>query len=220
MATSDLNVFLAALNHRRSASAKSVAAQFFAPPSAPSRRPPGSVWAHSPTLRTLSKIVMKRRHLSLQTSHRSSLLLLHLIVNHFGHSIVRLFWEREIPVESVMNHFKLKCHGPERVSWHFPTGHSPLQQRYWQWNPLCWGASDSLLPPTVSPPSPFEKCLYAHSPQGLVMVGLLDNLLNPLKLLLAVTNNFPKWQNAMTKICRGSGENNERWTGYSQPGER
>jgi hypothetical protein len=99
-------------------------------------------------------------------------------------------------VESVMNHFKSKCHGPERVSWHFPTGHSPLQQRYWQWNPLCWGASDSLLPPTVSPTSPFENRLYAHSPQGLVMVGLIDNFMNPLKLLLAVTNNFPDlpWQ--------------------------
>jgi hypothetical protein len=45
--------------------------------------------------------------------------------------------------------------------------------------------------------SPFENRLYAHSRQGLgmvglVMLGLLDNFLNPLKLLLAVTNNFPE----------------------------
>jgi hypothetical protein len=35
-----------------------------------------------------------------------------------------------------------------------------------------------------------------HSCQGLVMVDLLDNFLNPLKLFLAVTNDFPKspWQ--------------------------
>jgi cellulose synthase/poly-beta-1,6-N-acetylglucosamine synthase-like glycosyltransferase len=38
----------------------------------------------------------------------------------------------------------------------------------------------------------FENCLYGHSHQGLVMVGLLDNFLNPLKLFLAVTKDFPK----------------------------
>jgi hypothetical protein len=92
--------------------------------------------------------------------------------------------------------FKLKCHGPERVSWHSPTGHSPLQRWYRWWKPLRSGISDSLPRPTVSPPSPFENCLYVHSHQGLVMLDLLDNFLNPLKLFLAMTNDFPKspWQ--------------------------
>jgi hypothetical protein len=58
--------------------------------------------------------------------------------------------------------------------------------------PLHSGISDSSPPPTVSPPSPFENCLYVHSHQGLVLVDLLDNFLNPLKLFLAVTNDFPK----------------------------
>ncbi len=88
--------------------------------------------------------------------------------------------------------FKSKCHGHERVSWHSPTGHSPLWWWYRRWKPLRSGISDSPLPPTVSPPSPFENCLYVHSCQGLVMVDLLDNFLNPLKLFLAVTNDFPK----------------------------
>jgi hypothetical protein len=44
----------------------------------------------------------------------------------------------------------------------------------------------------VSPPSLLENCLYVHSHQGLVMVDLLDNFLNPLKLFLAVTNDFQK----------------------------
>jgi hypothetical protein len=58
--------------------------------------------------------------------------------------------------------------------------------------PLRSGISDSLPPLAVLPPSPFENCLYVHSHQGLVMVDLLDNFLNPLKLFLAVTNDFPK----------------------------
>jgi hypothetical protein len=43
---------------------------------------------------------------------------------------------------------------------------------------------------TVSPTSPFDKCLYLCSHQGLVMVGLLHNFLNPLKLFLAVASDF------------------------------
>jgi hypothetical protein len=39
---------------------------------------------------------------------------------------------------------------------------------------------------------PFENRLYAHSLQGLVMEDLLKNFLNPLKLLLAMTNDFPE----------------------------
>jgi hypothetical protein len=54
------------------------------------------------------------------------------------------------------------------------------------------GTSDSPPLPTVSPPSPIENRLYAPSHQGLVMVDLPNNFLNPLKLFLAVTNNFPK----------------------------
>jgi hypothetical protein len=72
------------------------------------------------------------------------------------------------------------------------TGHSPLRRWYRRWKPLSSGISDSLPPPKVSPPLPFENCLYVHSRQGLVMVDLLDNFLNPLKLFLAVMNEFPK----------------------------
>jgi hypothetical protein len=50
------------------------------------------------------------------------------------------------------------------------------------------------LPPLllILPFSQFENRLYVHSRQGLVMVDLLDNFLNPLQLFLAVTNDFPE----------------------------
>jgi hypothetical protein len=54
------------------------------------------------------------------------------------------------------------------------------------------GTSDLPLPLTVSPPSPIENRLYVPPQQGLVMVDLPDNFLNPLKLFLAMTNDFPK----------------------------
>ncbi len=38
----------------------------------------------------------------------------------------------------------INSHGPEQVSWHSPSGHSPLQQQFWWWKPLCWGASEPL----------------------------------------------------------------------------
>jgi hypothetical protein len=38
-----------------------------------------------------------------------------------------------------------------------------------------------------------KKRLYLHSRQGLVMVDLLDNFLNPLKLFMALANDFTKW---------------------------
>jgi hypothetical protein len=38
-----------------------------------------------------------------------------------------------------------------------------------------------------------KKRLYLHSHQGLVMVDLLDNFLNPLKLFLALASDFTKW---------------------------
>ncbi len=58
----------------------------------------------------------------------------------------------------------------------------------------------------------FENRLYAHSRQGLVMVDLLDNFLNPLKLFFGRNERFPEI--AMTEICRGSGDNDERRIGY------
>jgi hypothetical protein len=39
----------------------------------------------------------------------------------------------------------------------------------------------------------FDKRLYLHSRQGLVMVDLLDNFLNPLKLFMALASDFMKW---------------------------
>ncbi len=39
----------------------------------------------------------------------------------------------------------------------------------------------------------FDKRLYLHSRQGLVMVDLLDNFLNPLKLFMALARVFTKW---------------------------
>jgi hypothetical protein len=39
----------------------------------------------------------------------------------------------------------------------------------------------------------FDKRLYLHSRQGLVMVDLLDNFLNPLKLFMALASDFTKW---------------------------
>jgi hypothetical protein len=38
----------------------------------------------------------------------------------------------------------------------------------------------------------FDKRLYLHSRQGLVMVDLLDNFLNPLKLFMALASDFKK----------------------------
>ncbi len=38
----------------------------------------------------------------------------------------------------------------------------------------------------------FDKRLYLHSRQGLVMVDLLDNFLNPLKLFMALASDFTK----------------------------
>jgi hypothetical protein len=87
--------------------------------------------------------------------------------------------------------FKSERHGSERVSWHWPTNHSPLRPWYWWWKPSHSGISDSPPPLTVSPPSPIENCLYVLSHQGL-SIDLPDNFLNPLKLFLAVTNDFPK----------------------------
>ncbi len=123
------------------------------------------------------------------------MLLLHLIVNHFGHSTGQLFWELQIIVESVMNRLSRNVMGLSKFP-DSPTGHSPLWQWYRWWKPLRSGTSDSPPPPMVLPPSLFENCLYVYSHQGLVMVDLLDNFLNPLKLFLAVTNDFPKspWQ--------------------------
>jgi hypothetical protein len=39
----------------------------------------------------------------------------------------------------------------------------------------------------------FDKRLYLHSRQGLVMVDFLDNFLNPLKLFMALASDFMKW---------------------------
>ncbi len=39
----------------------------------------------------------------------------------------------------------------------------------------------------------FDKRLKLHSRQGLVMVDLLDNFLNPLKLFTALASDFTKW---------------------------
>jgi hypothetical protein len=39
----------------------------------------------------------------------------------------------------------------------------------------------------------FDKRLYLHSRQGLFMVDLLDNFLNPLKLFMALASDFTKW---------------------------
>jgi hypothetical protein len=39
----------------------------------------------------------------------------------------------------------------------------------------------------------FDKRLYLHSRQGLVMVDLLDNFLNPLKLFMALASDSTKW---------------------------
>jgi hypothetical protein len=36
------------------------------------------------------------------------------------------------------------------------------------------------------------KCLYLHFCQGLVMVNLLDNFLNPFKLLMPLASDFTK----------------------------
>jgi hypothetical protein len=63
----------------------------------------------------------------------------------------------------------------------------------------------------VWPPSPIENRLYVHSHQGLVMIDLPDNFLNPLKLFFGRDKRFPEI--TMTTIWRGSGENDERRTG-------
>jgi hypothetical protein len=50
----------------------------------------------------------------------------------------------------------------------------------------------SLSADIISPTSPFDKRLYLHSRQGFIIVDLLDNFLNPLKLFWAVASNFTK----------------------------
>ncbi len=132
---------------------------------------------------------MKRRRLSLQTSS---------FPDSLSHS--KPFWSLNSPTflraadscGECHEPFKSERHGSENVSWHSPTGHSPLWPWYRRWKPLRLGTSASLLLPTVLPPSPFENRLCVHSHQGLVMIDLPDNFLNPLKLFLAVTNDFPK----------------------------
>jgi hypothetical protein len=70
-----------------------------------------------------------------------------------------------------------------------------VQMTYWL---LVW---DKCLFP---PPSPFDNRLYLHTHQGLVMVELLENFLNILKLFLAVASDFTKSQiHAMTANLQG-----------------
>jgi hypothetical protein len=45
---------------------------------------------------------------------------------------------------------------------------------------------------TVFLTSPVVKRLYVHSRQGLVMVALLNNFLDPLKVFIAVESDFTK----------------------------
>jgi hypothetical protein len=90
---------------------------FLQPPPAPSRRPPGWGWgppahsstpAHSQTVRMLSKMVMNRQRLSLQTTRTHYSLLLHLLLQKFGHKSGWLLWELEILLKSGVNQFS--CH--------------------------------------------------------------------------------------------------------------
>ncbi len=87
--------------------------------------------------------------------------------------------------------------GANRFGWHimglskFPDTLSPVIL------PAALSAMGALVvrflwSAAVSFPSPFDKRLSLHSHEGLVMVDLLNNFLNPLKLFLAKESNFTK----------------------------
>ncbi len=103
----------------------------------------------------------------------------------FTHLALPFSWEQR-------KWFWQTCHGPEWVSWHSLASHSPLRQPYRRWKPLWWDFSDSPPPPSFLLLSLQLKCLYLHSHQGLFMVDLLDNFLNPLKLFMALASDFTK----------------------------
>ncbi len=100
-----------------------------------------------------------------------------------------------------------KRHGPERVSWDSVASHSPLRWPYRQRKPLWWDFSDPPQPPSFLLLSLQKKHFYLHSRQGLVMVDLLDNFLNPLKLFMTLASNLMKWPWRRTG---GEGEKDKR----------
>jgi hypothetical protein len=75
----------------------------------------------------------------------------------------------------------------------------------------------SAVAAAVSPTSPFDEPLFLHSHQGIFMVDLLDNFLNPLKLsgLWWVIS-----RNHYDREWRGSGEKDKWQAGYGESGER
>ncbi len=137
---------------------------------------------------------MKRRHLSLQMPHMSWL----SPSSSHNKTFLTPIWPPSLraadPCEERHELFLSTWCWPERVFWHSPAGHSQFQRWYRRWKPLHWDFSDPPLP--VSPPSPSVNRLYLHSHQGLVMVNVLDNFLNLLKLFLVVASDFTKflWQ--------------------------
>ncbi len=206
MAASDLHAFQEALSlppERLGEVCHRAISLFLVPPSysISSRRPPEREWgrpalssslAASQTVRTMSQTVKEARPPLLRPPHTSwkapSSFSRKTACSTTWPTSLRaspFSWERR-------KRFWPTRHGPEQVSCHSLAGHSPLWWPYWRWKPLWWDFSDPPPPPSFLLLSLQLKCLCLHSRQGLVMVDLLDNFLNPLKLFMALASDFTK----------------------------
>ncbi len=158
------------------------------PHPSPSRRPPEREWsrparssspAASQTVRTLSKTVEESRpHCFGCLTHPESLLLHseeNCLFTHLA-DFFEIFTVLMTEVWTVL----------ADMTWDWPSFLTFSCQSFSSSTAISameafavrflWSAT------AVSSTSPLDKCIYLHSRQGLVMVDLLDNFLNPLKL--------------------------------------
>ncbi len=132
------------------------------------------------------------RHVFSRLAHPESLIL-HLQVKPFGHPLGQLLWELQVLIRvawtiladtawASASFLTLTCQS-------FSTLVAISMMEAFEVRFL-WSAA------AISSSLPLDKCLFLHSHQGLVMVDLLNNFLNPLKLFLAVASDFTKspWQ--------------------------
>ncbi len=142
------------------------------------RRPPEWEWrrparslppAASQRVRTLSQTVKESRQPSLRLPHTSWIAPYSsprkTVFSPTWPTSLRaspFSWERRKP-------FWPTRHGPERVSWHSLASHSPIRRQYRRWN-LCVEISLISRRRRRFFYFAFDKRLYLHSRQGLVML--------------------------------------------------